>query len=393
MNLFISWSGPYARRIAESLEAAILKLSVKSDPDKNAVVPFVSSQDIESGKKWRTELGRRLSKAKCGIIVLTQDMLESHWLPHEVGALSIKCKKLVFVKVDTPMAMIPDPFKDYQIRSTSNEDLARLLTEIASDAGAESPSPYILNTLFQQVKEIREDNRWRFVTADDSRWEGKLERPFAITMQDESPYDLKEVMSLPRQRLVMVAQNHGFMTLSEAEKGLEDISEESWPFWPRIAALLKAGVDVDIVTMQRDIVPPPYKAGSSEPDNRADTAPDAVATWAHFMGNDSFFGHVETTLTTLKRWMALSKTIAIAGKNRAGKLQIWGSYLTPVTMTFVDADTTNGLLILSPRMAHESNTSRPQIIIKKAACPSIFSYYWGTVKNNFVNGGWQRIAD
>ena len=61
------------------------------------------------------------------------------------------------------------------------------------------------------------------VTADNDRWRGILGRPISITRQDESPFDLLELIRIAQKRLILIAQNHGLMTISDGHEKFEEI--------------------------------------------------------------------------------------------------------------------------------------------------------------------------
>lgn len=48
----------------------------------------MSSHDIDAGQRWGLELDEALKECSLGIICLTPESLDSHWLTFEAGALS-----------------------------------------------------------------------------------------------------------------------------------------------------------------------------------------------------------------------------------------------------------------------------------------------------------------
>src|SRR5215211_6657068 len=104
MLVFISWSGPRSRAIAEALENWLAKVI-------QAVEPWIS-QDIDKGLRWGTEIADRLEQSKVGIICLTKSNLDAKWIHFEAGAISktkdgYVCTLLIDVKpsdVEQPLA-------------------------------------------------------------------------------------------------------------------------------------------------------------------------------------------------------------------------------------------------------------------------------------------------
>jgi hypothetical protein len=81
MKVFISWSGPRSRRIAETLHHWLPYII-------QPVKPFMSSGDIRKGTRWGDVLAQELEETKYGIVCVTQQNMLSPWLNFEAGALS-----------------------------------------------------------------------------------------------------------------------------------------------------------------------------------------------------------------------------------------------------------------------------------------------------------------
>ena len=81
MKVFISWSGDTSFEVAKILKEWIP--CVIQD-----VQPYFSSEDIDKGARWSTDIAKELESASFGILCVTKDNLESQWLNFEAGALS-----------------------------------------------------------------------------------------------------------------------------------------------------------------------------------------------------------------------------------------------------------------------------------------------------------------
>ena len=81
MRVFISWSREPSRTIAGALATWLGGLV-------QAVEPWMSDEEIASGKRWRDEIGSALSKIDFGIICLTRSNQHNPWLMFEAGALA-----------------------------------------------------------------------------------------------------------------------------------------------------------------------------------------------------------------------------------------------------------------------------------------------------------------
>lgn len=231
-DVFISWTGDYGKKIAEAIKIALDQITMPDSPHAQALVTFVSSISIENGAKWRAELDTALKEASRGLILATQDVIHSDWLVHEAGALSTRSERLMIYLVDTPATLLPEPLQDYQYAPLNNEELAALVQKLATWKKAEPPSPRLLTNLYESIKQIRLNKAYQTVTADDNRWRGKLERPLLITGQSRSPYDLEELMLVTNERLILIAQNHGYMTIQK-----EDADSGDKKFWPLVKCM------------------------------------------------------------------------------------------------------------------------------------------------------------
>ena len=86
MKVFVSWSGDRSKIIANALKQWL--------PDVfQGLHVWMSDHDIQTGARWGNELGGELETANFGIVCLTPENLESHWLTFEAGALSKAIKK------------------------------------------------------------------------------------------------------------------------------------------------------------------------------------------------------------------------------------------------------------------------------------------------------------
>jgi hypothetical protein len=61
MDVFISWSGPQSKQVAEALHH-YLPLMI------NAIQPWLSSADIDAGARWASDVAGKLQQSKVGII-------------------------------------------------------------------------------------------------------------------------------------------------------------------------------------------------------------------------------------------------------------------------------------------------------------------------------------
>jgi hypothetical protein len=133
MDVFISWSGERSRAVAEALRNWLPKII-------NAIKPWLSSEDIDKGARWGTDVASRLENAKAGIICLTPSNLHSDWILFEAGALS-KTLQNTYVcplLIGLEPSDIKPPLAQFQATRSVKDDILKLLKTLnaALDEGA-----------------------------------------------------------------------------------------------------------------------------------------------------------------------------------------------------------------------------------------------------------------
>lgn len=64
MKVFISWSGDLSKRIAIALKEWIPNVLQSAEP-------YVSSEDIDKGSRWSTDIAKELADSTYGILCVT----------------------------------------------------------------------------------------------------------------------------------------------------------------------------------------------------------------------------------------------------------------------------------------------------------------------------------
>ncbi len=81
MKVFIGWSGPRSKAVAQALHDWL--------PDVIHILkPWMSSADLDKGRIWPTEISKELKESGFGIICLTPENLQQPWIYFEAGAIS-----------------------------------------------------------------------------------------------------------------------------------------------------------------------------------------------------------------------------------------------------------------------------------------------------------------
>src|SRR4051794_4543122 len=121
-NVFISWSGTRARRLGEAMKLFISDVI-------QAANPWISSEDIDQGRRWNTEVATLLEQTRIGIIILPPENLDARWILFEAGALAktrddaYVCPYLLNVK----KSQVASPLSDFQLTTASRDETLKLM--------------------------------------------------------------------------------------------------------------------------------------------------------------------------------------------------------------------------------------------------------------------------
>lgn len=147
MKVFICWSEGRSKVVAETLRSWLKRVIQQLEP-------FLSTQDIRTGKRWNSEIAGQLAETKFGVLCLTRENLKSPWLSFEAGALSKTIDYKTFVCPYligglTP-AEVPDPLGQFQSNPADKEGTKKLLETINSALGEKKLEEGIVNDAFEK---------------------------------------------------------------------------------------------------------------------------------------------------------------------------------------------------------------------------------------------------
>lgn len=132
MKVFISWSGETSKKIATIFRDWLPTVIQSIDP-------FVSSEDIEKGSRWNTEIAQELKESTFGLICVTKDNLNAPWLNFEAGALSktiINSYVAPLLFDVKPSELKGSPISQFQSTSFIKDDMKRLIETLNTATGS-----------------------------------------------------------------------------------------------------------------------------------------------------------------------------------------------------------------------------------------------------------------
>ena len=118
MKVFLSWSGHKSHQVALVFRDWLPSVI-------QSITPYVSSEDIDKGARWSTDIAKELEDSSFGILCVTKENLEAPWLLFEAGALSKMMDKASVCPFifDLKRAEVKGPILQFQSTIFEKEDV------------------------------------------------------------------------------------------------------------------------------------------------------------------------------------------------------------------------------------------------------------------------------
>lgn len=145
MKIFLSWSGEHSHKVAIILRDWLPSVI-------QSIEPYVSSEDIDKGARWSTDIAKELESSGYGILCVTRDNVEAPWLNFEAGALSKSVEKgrvSPFLFSIKRSEVKTGPILQFQSTIAEREDVCKLLHSINSATPQGALDETRLNTVFE----------------------------------------------------------------------------------------------------------------------------------------------------------------------------------------------------------------------------------------------------
>lgn len=144
MKVFISWSGNKSHKVGmifrEWLPSVIQSLE-----------PYVSSEDIDKGARWSSDIAKELENSTFGILCVTKDNLYAPWLSFEAGALSKTMDKSFVTPFlfDIKRSEVNGPILQFQSTVFEKDDIKKLMHTLNKACGENGISSSMLDKAFE----------------------------------------------------------------------------------------------------------------------------------------------------------------------------------------------------------------------------------------------------
>jgi len=130
MKVFLSWSGDISHKVAVIFRDWLPSVI-------QSIEPYVSSEDIDKGARWSTDIAQELENSTFGLLCVTRENLDTPWLNFEAGALS-KTMDKTFVSpflFDIKRSEVNGPILQFQSTIFQKDDIEKLIKTLNKACG------------------------------------------------------------------------------------------------------------------------------------------------------------------------------------------------------------------------------------------------------------------
>ena len=145
MNVFLSWSGPKSKQVAEALRNWLPGVL-------QAVRPYFSDEDLEPGRHWTPALAAQLESTDVGLICMTSENLAAPWLMFETGALAKKLHtaRVIPLLLDVEASDISGPLAQFQLVKFEEKKFRDVMEVINGGLGEQALPVHVLDGVFKK---------------------------------------------------------------------------------------------------------------------------------------------------------------------------------------------------------------------------------------------------
>lgn len=144
MKVFLSWSGDLSHKTAIIFRDWLPSVI-------QSIVPYVSSEDIDKGARWSTDIAQELEESTFGILCVTKENVHAPWLTFEAGALSKTMSKSAVSPflLDIKRSEVNGPILQFQSTVFEKDDVKKLLYSLNRACGEDMLTEERLEKAFQ----------------------------------------------------------------------------------------------------------------------------------------------------------------------------------------------------------------------------------------------------
>lgn len=211
MKVFISWSGRVSHKLAIELRDWLPSVI-------QSIEPYVSSEDIDKGARWATDIAGALDQSAFGILCVTRDNMEAPWLNFEAGALSKSIDKgnVCPFLFGVDRSEVQGPLLQFQSTICEKEDVLKLVKSLNLSCQAEGIG------IDEKRLEDTFDIWWPRLQEklDDISSEQKPGNPTVVIVDDE------EMVTMSLGALFVLETGIDVLTFNSPIEALEELQNE-----------------------------------------------------------------------------------------------------------------------------------------------------------------------
>lgn len=144
MKIFISWSGETSHKVAIALRDWLPSVI-------QSLIPYVSSEDIDKGARWSSDIASELDQSAFGLLCVTKENVNAPWLNFEAGALgkSVDKSKVCPFLFNVKRSDVAGPILQFQSTIFEHDDVYKLVKSINDTCGKEGLEDARLEKTFE----------------------------------------------------------------------------------------------------------------------------------------------------------------------------------------------------------------------------------------------------
>lgn len=224
MKVFLSWSGEVSHKVAIVFRDWLPSVI-------QAIEPYVSSEDIDKGARWSTDIAEELENSTFGILCVTKENIQTPWLNFEAGALSKSMDKSYVSPFlfDIKRSEVNGPILQFQSTIFEKEDIKKLIITLNKACGEGLLTDERITKTFevwypsleQHLNIIIETITKKHETAKSIEVDKSVEKHSV-----NSDYILEEVLNISRinQKLLRTPDKSVEINLHEIKESIELIT-------------------------------------------------------------------------------------------------------------------------------------------------------------------------
>lgn len=151
MRVFISWSGPRSRWVADALHEWVPIVIQDAEP-------FLSADSIDAGSNWVATLAEALQNTKFAISCITPENMNAPWLLFEAGAVSkaLDTARVCPYLLEIDRAQLQGPLAQFQANAMDEEGTWNIVKSLNNALGGkitESRLKSLFDSMFSKLDE------------------------------------------------------------------------------------------------------------------------------------------------------------------------------------------------------------------------------------------------